>query len=136
MSASRNDGAAGAGALGALGVLAGAFFVVFFLGAGILKPQNQLDEDHHITPRDGLGEFMHVWIAFVAVLVLFPGVLVLCGGAIAGSLLACLITPWRGAVYLGAVIEGTKRLVQAAAMGVLHDENTENRLQNRPTSKG
>ncbi len=103
------------GAGGAVGV------VFFFFGAAMNEPQNV--EDHH-TIADGLGEFMHVWLAYCAILALFPGVIVLLVCGAVGSLFALVICPWRAAVYLGALIEATKRLVQACSMGVLNDRDT------------
>ena len=86
-----------------------------------MEPQKV--KDHHTT-ADGLAEFVHVWLAYCAILALLPGVIVLLVCGAAGSLFALVICPWRAAVYLGALIEATKRLVQACSMGVLNDKDS------------
>lgn len=109
------------------------FFGAGFFGAAFFfeDPMIQTPEkfrDNTITPGEGLGEFLHIWLAYLAIVALLPGVLLLAVCVAFGAMFAAVINPWRAAVYLGAAIEGTKRLVQACALGVLHDPEEEARV--------
>lgn len=73
------------------------------------------------TKNQGLGEFLHVWIAYCAVVILIPGVFCLAVCAAAGAIFAMMIDPWRAGVYLGAFIQGIKKTVQACTMAALDE---------------
>lgn len=90
----------------------------FFFGAAMVDPSERF-EAHHSTTNEALGEFLHVWIAYISIICLIPGVFAFFLCAAVGSLFALIINPWRASVYLGASIEGIKRTVKACAIGVL-----------------
>jgi hypothetical protein len=100
--------------------LAGVFFAgAFLLGVAMIDPHELNPTD--TTKNEGLGEFLHVWIAYCAIVILIPGVFCLAVCAAAGAIFAMIIDPWRAGVYLGAFIQGIKKTLQGCAMGVLDD---------------
>jgi len=96
------------------------FLVVFFLVVAMDSPDQQGLEAHDSTQR-GLSEFLRAWLAYCSIVALIPGVLVLCVCACAGALFACVISPWHGSLYLGAYLEGMKRMIRAVFVGVCSD---------------
>ena len=93
--------------------------MVFFLAVGMANPYEVESTD--TTKNEGLGEFLHVWIAYVSILALVPGLFLLGVCASAGAIFAMIIDPWRAGVYLGAFIQGIKKTIQACTMAVLDE---------------
>lgn len=130
LSFSRNEGSftcSGSTAAACAGV---GFFAAdgfFDLDFPMLNPLD--DFENHSTTTTGLNEFMRAWIAYCAMICLVPGVLVLGICVAFGSLFALIISPFHAAVYLGAAMEGTRRLLKACALGVLSNGEEKKGLQ-------